>query len=506
MGDYGLSWDEPTRWRSGDTKLDYYQDLLAAPNKWEAMQKAPQDVYPGLYDIPLAIARRSLDVDPILLSRIWNVCFGLLCVWGTFVLARLTGSNSGDANAGDESRFDLVRIAPLLAVAFLLSVPSFYGHISINPKDVPFAATYVWALVALVALAKQMPKPSWGRVVAFGVAMGVCMATRPPGVVFIGYFGLFGLLSIALFAERESWFRSLSSLVLRGLAAFGIAVCVLLPWWPAAHRNPFGSSAQAVEKLQTFSSTIPVLFAGQMYDAGSSPWYYALWMLLIKLPLWMPLAMVAGTVLLLFDLRKGNIKLDRDVFVRALVVFAALFPLAYVLVRQPAIHNGIRHLLYLLPPLMAALSWGWQRAFARRGGAFAVAAVVAILLASSLATNVRLHPYQYIYYNQLAGGPAGALNRYETEYWYTSGKEAVDLLGSHMRSSGEDSVRLMVSGPWQVIEPYLPAGVTLVGNAAEAQYYIGNTQMRMDAIVEGEEIDSIRKGGLPVVVLKAVSP
>jgi hypothetical protein len=38
----------------------------------------------------------------------------------------------------------------------------------------------------------------------------------------------------------------------------------------------------------------------------------------------------------------------------------------------------------------------------------------------------RLHPYEYAYYNSLVGGTGGAFRVYETDYWLTCYKEAVE--------------------------------------------------------------------------------
>ena len=78
MNDYGLSWNEPTRWRSGYVKLDYYERLFDSDDVFETMRTAPNDLYPGLYDISLGLARHYSGDDPILLSRIWNAFFGEL--------------------------------------------------------------------------------------------------------------------------------------------------------------------------------------------------------------------------------------------------------------------------------------------------------------------------------------------------------------------------------------------------------------------------------------------
>jgi hypothetical protein len=40
-----------------------------------------------------------------------------------------------------------------------------------------------------------------------------------------------------------------------------------------------------------------------------------------------------------------------------------------------------------------------------------------------LAGILRLHPYEYIYFNELVGGVRGAFRRYELDYWATSYRE-----------------------------------------------------------------------------------
>ncbi len=53
---------------------------------------------------------------------------------------------------------------------------------------------------------------------------------------------------------------------------------------------------------------------------------------------------------------------------------------------------------------------------------------------------MRLHPYPYTYYNEFTGGIDGAFRRYETDYWLTCYKEAVESLGAE----GLDSTPLFV--------------------------------------------------------------
>ena len=61
----------------------------------------------------------------------------------------------------------------------------------------------------------------------------------------------------------------------------------------------------------------------------------------------------------------------------------------------------------------------------------AAAAIIAAL-AWNAGTLVRLHPYQYLYYNPLVGGLEGAAGRYDTDYWVNIMPEAVDELEAYV--------------------------------------------------------------------------
>jgi hypothetical protein len=54
------------------------------------------------------------------------------------------------------------------------------------------------------------------------------------------------------------------------------------------------------------------------------------------------------------------------------------------------------------------------------------AVVVLFLLSPGIISVVSLHPYEYAYYNSLIGGTNGAFRTYETDYWLTCYKEAVE--------------------------------------------------------------------------------
>lgn len=503
LPDYGMSWDEPTRWKSGDIKLEYYEGFLHAENWREHISRSPRDVYPGLFDLPLAWFSRHCSVDRFTLGHIWSFCFGLSGILATALIARQIVSPSCVWPVG------------LISGVIILLIPSYFGHLFINPKDIPFAAMYAWAVLGLIRFVREFPRPSVVSSILFGLSVGLAMASRIPGGIVLGYSALlaFGwlLAEVSGKAGKQAVAGDALGLLWRGILAGVIALLVLSPWWPAAHRNPFAAPVEAAEKLHHVSDTIPVLFKGAYYEAGNTPFYYFPWMFVIKMPEWFLLILVAGVCGVCLFLRPGIQLLKRGdslTWRRLAVILSAAFPLVYVTLAQPAIHNGIRHMLYVLPPLvaLAACAVDWlRRCWMLRGKGPMLPLLVVSAVALLGALNLwRLHPYQYIYYNILSGGISDSLGRYETEYWFTSTRHGIQQLSNYIEDHPEENrtpLRVFVTGPWQVAEPFLPDDWELTGDVNQADFIISNTQMMVHSLFEGIEIGRIDRAGLPVLVI-----
>ena len=169
-----------------------------------------------------------------------------------------------------------------------------------------------------------------------------------------------------------------------------------------------------------------------MSRAGTEPTY-----VLIKLTLPLLIGACLALILAKWPQRGGA---GPNKFWRsevALVALAALFPLVGdVAVRGPAF-SGMRHVLFTVPPIAVLAGLGLDSAIGRLEsvGRFAAAAGLALLLvgfgwdASSL---YRLHPDEYLFFNPLVGGLAGASRRYDTDYWVNIMPEAVGDLEHYL--------------------------------------------------------------------------
>jgi len=150
-------------------------------------------------------------------------------------------------------------------------------------------------------------------------------------------------------------------------------------------------------------------------------------------------------------------------------VLAAVLPVAVTVIARPAMYNGIRHFLFALPPLAVAggLAGAWtarwiadRAAHLRRPVLLMLAALFAIGLALPAIGMVRLHPYEYVWFNAVAGGVKGAQPRFMLDYWGLAFKQAGNALRDTLKARGETPP---AGRKWKVAVcgPHPPARIAL---------------------------------------------
>jgi hypothetical protein len=177
------------------------------------------------------------------------------------------------------------------------------------------------------------------------------------------------------------------------------------------------------------------LFGGALIYVPDMPRSYVLTLVALQMPEIFLVLGLSGTVMALYGVLQRDLPPRRRA-VLLLVALAAIFPIALTVALRPAMYNGIRHFIYVLPPTAVlggfAGAWLFQRLGRFRFAMIAAVAVFAIALALPVIEIVRLHPYQYTYFNRLAGGVAGARDGYMLDYWGLSFKEASQGLAAKL--------------------------------------------------------------------------
>jgi hypothetical protein len=121
-------------------------------------------------------------------------------------------------------------------------------------------------------------------------------------------------------------------------------------------------------------------------------------------------------------------------------------------------YDGYRHFLFILPALFAISGIALQEAADRIRKPLLFVALAAAVLMPGVLGILSLHPYEYVYYNALAGGTAGAFRVYELDYWLTCYKEAVGQLATATTGAS----RLFVHREPQIAAYYADAGIEIM--------------------------------------------
>jgi hypothetical protein len=199
-----------------------------------------------------------------------------------------------------------------------------------------------------------------------------------------------------------------------GLWCAGITLATLgigSIFWPWALERPLVGPILALFEVSKFEWNWYVLFEGRDIWAADVPWNYAPQWFLITLPL----VLIAGLVLSLIRLRGGAPGRAGTLGLWA----GVLFPVVYVIVVGATLYDGVRHLLFVVPLMAVLAASGWMLVLENERRAVRVAACAVLLagIARPVAFELRDHPNQAVYFNELAGGPSGAYGEYDMDYW-----------------------------------------------------------------------------------------
>jgi hypothetical protein len=404
--DFGVTWDEFDRHKNGVAILEYFQ------GKSTREQAHYGTMYPGLFDVIPAWLERHYTVDRYILRHKVNAVFGWIGILFAGLLAgRLFGPWSG-----------------ILAVVLLAASPRYFAHSMNNPKDLPFAAMGVVVLYGLSRLSSRWPYLTVGTGAALAVALGLALGTRPGALLYFGYLPLL-LLAIlivqwisvarrtAVWIPRIHWTAPVQ-LVARVSLVIVAGLLVGTIFWPWAQAEPFTRPFEALNRAAGYDWDGLVLFDGRRGPASELPSSY--------LPTWFlittPPVVLAGMVLsILAPVRGWG-------WQRVALWSAALLPIALIIARKSMVYDGMRHVLFAYPPMAVLAASGWAALLTYRQRWLRVGGLALLLagLANVLAFDVRSHPNEAAYINELAGGPAGAFGRYELDYWGNCVLQAVE--------------------------------------------------------------------------------
>ena len=446
--DYGLGWDDYTHSQYGDLLLDLYGSGFADRR---ALGFVNLYAYGGGFDMAAALLAKILPFDLFETRRLAGALVGLIGLAATWRLGRRVGGP----------------LAGLIALALLACCPMYYGHMFMNAKDGPFAAAMAVLMLGLVRTFEEYPTPTPSTGLLTGLGIGLAIGAR-----ILGGFAAFEALFVcgailAIEARTIGWppaAARMGRFLLVMLPVLILAYVTMALVWPWSVVDPLNPLRAIDYFSHFFEKPWRELFDGQLILVPDMPRRYVPQLFALTLPeimLALSLCGAAGAFIATLDR-------TRPVQRRAVLLFVALaatFPIALTVALRPAMYNGIRHFVFVAPAIAAVggLAGAWlieRLASWRPIAAIGAGAVIVAGCALPVIEMARLHPYEYTYFNRIAGGMRGADGRYMLDYWGLSFKQASAALLARLAANNETPSGRVY---WKiaVCGPHPPAQVAL---------------------------------------------
>ncbi|RZN30075.1 glycosyltransferase family 39 protein [Bradyrhizobium sp. Leo121] len=446
--DYGLGWDDYTHAEYADLLLRMYGSGFKDTG---ALSFANLYMYGGGFDMAAALLHKVIPLELFETRRLLGAVVGVIGLAVTWRLGRRVGGP----------------LAGLAALLLLALCPTFYGHMFMNPKDAPFAVAMMILLMGLVRLAEEYPAPSPRTILIVGFGAGLSLGCRVLGGLALIYAAV-GFVPLLLEEVRKQGPREAAH-------RFGHVVYVLLPGlifgylvmgliWPWSIMEP-GHPLEAVTYFSHFfEKPWKEMFDGALVSVPDMPWSYLPTLFALQLPEVLLGLLVAAVVMSLMSLSRADVTARRKTILLMLTL-AATLPLVIAMVKRPALYNGIRHFIFVIPPMAVLAGFAFARTMdwlgeKRRSWQPVALAVFTFGLLLPLSEMIRLHPYQYTHFNHIAGTVRGADDLFMLDYWGLALKQASDGLREQLIERQEIPP---LNGKWKVAVcgPQRPAQVAL---------------------------------------------
>lgn len=491
---YGISNDEEVQHTYGRLLLNFYTSGFADQ---EAFHYRNLYLYGGFFDLLAAALEHIVPMWVWDMRHLLSALFGMAGIFASYKIAcMLDGERAG-----------------FVVVLLLAITGAWSGAMFTHTKDIPFATCMAWAVYYIMRISQQLPRPPVSLVTKLGIAIGCGLGMRVGGAFAVLYLllmlGVAGwLYSPGWRARMGFWGSCVKALWPAAVIAF-ILMAIFWPWGVMSPDHPL----QAVKAFSHFTFDMLTVMDGEVMQIGKVPRDYLPAYLLVRLPE-IVLIGLAGLLIAAFMHRRKLFHNTHGLLGWFTILVAALFPLAFTLVDKPALYNGVRHFTFILPPLIILSAVGlcasWD-ALRQHPAVLRVTFLLAglLLVANTLFSLVSLHPYEYIYYNRLAGTTAEAEHEWEGDYWSSSLREAAELLKAYIPATEVDGDGLNIA-PYRVAvcaesiqgQAYLDHRFQITSDWLNADFFISSTNMNCDKVLKGRIIGRVQRMGAILAVVK----
>ncbi len=325
----------------------------------------------------------------------------------------------------------------LLGSLFLFLSPRIFVDSFYNPKDLPFLSFFIIAIFTLYMFLET-------RSVKFaffhGLAAGFAAAMRIIGILIPIITVLFFIIDFVL--ERRQDKSSGYSDVLKKvqvlliyLFVFAIVFCMMMPVLLA---DPITNLAAAINNMADYPRNSLSLFLGQQITSFEIPRSYLPAWMAVTTPIFYIILFLVGLCSFFAAVRKNLFTFYKENKYLIVALLWFFIPVLGQIILKTNIYNGWRQMYFVYPALLVFAVSGikWTYDLLKKNG-LKYYSISAVIVATLIILNlgfisfemVKMHPYEYAYFNIFAGKDLGVVGqRFTIDYWGLSCKYGFDYI------------------------------------------------------------------------------
>lgn len=416
---YGESWDEPDIYRYGEYALNAYQFILH-PQELPYFDTNLHLYGPAYFMIVTILARGLMAlISAWTIVTAWHFIYFITFLAGVYILYQL-------------SKRWMSEWAAFGVALLFLTQPLLWGHAFINPKDAPFMTFFMASIYLGFQMADAPPRTSRRAILILvaGILLGLTVSLRVLGPLA----GIFVLVYAIAKHKQQSIPFLMIYIFIAGITAYLT--------WPHLWKAPITNYLESLKVMSQFPFDSKILFWGTLYSPNQLPRSYFPTLFALQLTEPLLLFFIIGIIVMAASKKTEPILLFLGWFI---------FPAFMVIFSNSVLYDNARQLYFLLPPMFFVAGFALDWIFKYISQPKFKIALLLLAILPGIFSAARLHPYEYTYYNSFIGGTDGAFRQFETDYWGTSFKEAMEFINTVAPSQARI---LILSGPDEVARRY----------------------------------------------------